>query len=203
MRISRKFALGFCLPLAFLGGVGLAGATESPDEIIASCREADDATARIACLESALRSVATGAVLPETEPAVSAPNSSPPQAEASDRNPSGVEIVAGRAANPGNDDQLDIGREQVEARNMTREQQLAQLESARDLKVAAYSEVPYRRIVVRLENGQVWRQIAGDNQYFRVNLGRNQTVDISETPLGGYQLRFNQLRRTIRVERIE
>lgn len=86
---------------------------------------------------------------------------------------------------------------------MTREQQLAALESARDLQVAAYSEVPYQRIVVHLENGQVWRQIAGDNQYFRVNLARNRTVDISESPLGGYQLRFNQMRRTIRVERVE
>lgn len=98
---------------------------------------------------------------------------------------------------------MDIGRTQVEARNLTREQRLAQLESAQDLRVAGYSEAPYRRIVVHLENGQVWRQITGDNQRFRVSLERNQTVDISESSLGGYQLRFNQLRRTIRVERIE
>ena len=203
MQRRGAIALNFYLPLAFLGVVSLAGASESPDEIIESCRQADDVAARIACLEAALRGVAPGTVLPESEPAVSPPHAEPSPAATSDSTPPAAAVVAGGTAETGKDDEADIGREQVEARTMTREQQLAQLESARDLKVAAYSEVPYRRIVVHLENGQVWRQIAGDNQYFRVSLGRNQTVDIAESPLGGYQLRFNQMRRTIRVERIE
>lgn len=96
-----------------------------------------------------------------------------------------------------------IGAEQVVARNMTREEQLASLESASGLKVARYGEVPYQRLVVHLENGQVWRQIQGDDQYFRVDLKRNQTVDINETSMGGYKLRLNEMRRTIRVERVE
>ena len=99
----------------------------------------------------------------------------------------------------------DIGAEQLEARqrrNMTREEVLAELEFAENLPVAAYREVPYRRLVVELENGQVWRQINGDTQEIRVSLRRNQTVNISESSLGGYQLRLNEIRRTIRVERI-
>ena len=54
-----------------------------------------------------------------------------------------------------------------------------------------------------LENGQVWRQIKGDTQQVRVDLERNQTVDIEESSLGGYKLRLNEMRRTIRVERVK
>ena len=96
----------------------------------------------------------------------------------------------------------DIGAEQVRARTATAEERKAALESATGLRVTEYDMVPYERLVVRLENGQVWRQIKGDVQRIRVNLTRNQTVDINESSFGGYQLRLNEIRRTIRVERI-
>jgi hypothetical protein len=69
--------------------------------------------------------------------------------------------------------------------------------------VASYHHVPYERLVVTFENGQVWRQIKGDTNRIRVNLDRNQTADIRESSLGGYKLRLNEIRRTIRVERIK
>ncbi|MFQ5548004.1 MAG: hypothetical protein ACE5FV_06930 [Woeseia sp.] len=96
----------------------------------------------------------------------------------------------------------DIGVEQVEARTATREELIAGLKTASGVRVVVYSEVPYRRLQVELENGQVWRQIKGDTQQIRVDLGRNQTVDIAESSMGGYKLRLNEIRRTIRVERI-
>ena len=95
-----------------------------------------------------------------------------------------------------------IGAEQVIARQQTREERQASLDQEQGLAIASYSYVPYRRLVVTLENGQVWRQIKGDNQYFRVDLKRNQTADITESGLGGYKLRLNEIRRTIRVERV-
>lgn len=189
MRRRETTALAPCFALAFLGAFSAAVATESPERAIAVCREAGDQSARIACLEAALRGE-----VPDSRLAPGAP---------ADDDPSGSADGSESSIEPGEEDPVDIGRTQVEARNLTREQRLAQLESAQDLRVAGYSEAPYRRIVVHLENGQVWRQITGDNQRFRVSLERNQTVDISESSLGGYQLRFNQLRRTIRVERIE
>lgn len=72
----------------------------------------------------------------------------------------------------------------------------------RCLRVAGYDTIPWRRLQVELENGQVWGQIEGDTQRIRVNLERNQTVDIEESGLGGYKLRLNEIERTIRVERI-
>ena len=76
------------------------------------------------------------------------------------------------------------------------------LEAARGLVIKKYEWVPYERMVVHLENGQVWRQIKGDKNRIRTSLERNQTADITESRLSGYTLRLNEIRRTIRVERI-
>ncbi len=98
---------------------------------------------------------------------------------------------------------VGIGADQVIARNQTREDMIEQLEEARGLLVVSYDQVPYERLVVTLENGQVWRQTKGDTQNIRVDLQRNQTVDITESSISGYKLRLNEMRRTVRVERVK
>lgn len=106
------------------------------------------------------------------------------------------------AKEPGTDP-AGIGADQVIARTQTNEELRESLEVARGLSVASYDHVPYERLLVTLENGQVWRQIKGDTQKIRVDLKRNQTVDITESSLGGYKLQLNEMRRTVRVERIK
>ena len=96
-----------------------------------------------------------------------------------------------------------IGASQVIARTQSKEEMLQQLEKAAGLVVARYDTVPYERLQVTLENGQVWRQISGDTQQIRVDLQRNQTVDISESSLGGYKMQLNEMRRSVRVERVQ
>jgi len=96
-----------------------------------------------------------------------------------------------------------IGAEQVIAKTQTREELRENLKAAGGLQVASYDQVPYERLLVILENGQVWRQIKGDTQKIRVDLKRNQTVDITESSLGGYKLQLNEMRRTVRVERVQ
>ncbi len=96
-----------------------------------------------------------------------------------------------------------IGASQVVARTQTKEEKLESLEKAEGLVVASYDTVPYEKLLVTLENGQVWRQINGDTQKIRVDLKRNQTVNIEESSLSGYKLRLNEMRRTIRVERVQ
>ena len=78
----------------------------------------------------------------------------------------------------------------------------AGLEAARGLEVEKFERVGYRQLQVRLQNGQIWRQIRGDDQEIRVTVERNPTVDITESSLGGFRLRLNEIRRTIRVRRI-
>ncbi len=96
-----------------------------------------------------------------------------------------------------------IGESQVIARTQSKEEMIESLEKAEGLRVASYATVPYKRLQVTLENGQIWQQITGDTQNIRVDLKRNQTVDITESYLSGYKLQLNEMRRTVRVERIK
>ncbi len=159
--------------------------------IIEHCRDTSSDADRITCLEAALlgreRLIDTS-----TRTQVDPPSLEPDAGPAADA----VEPVPNAAP-------VGIGADQVIARDQTREDMIEQLEEARGLLVASYDQVPYERLVVTLENGQVWRQIKGDTQRIRVDLKRNQTVDITESSISGYKLRLNEMRRTIRVERVK
>ena len=157
--------------------------------VIDHCKQTSSDADRIACLEAALLG---------KEVAAPAPNEAEPRestAEVLEEELSGERIVASAAPE-------GIGAEQVAARTQTREEQEDALEKELGLVVAKYEWVPYERLVVTFENGQVWRQIKGDVTRIRTSLERNQTADITESGLGGYKLRLNEIRRTIRVERI-
>mgnify|MGYP001817302633 CR=1 FL=1 len=160
--------------------------------VIDHCRNTSSDADRIACLEAALLGRASGITATD--------------ATQSQIDPPSMEIEAGPADSseaPSKSPVDGIGASQVIARNQTSQERLDSLEQARDLRVASYGMVPFQRLLVTLENGQVWRQIKGDTQQMRVDLKRNQTVDIEESSLGGFKLRLNEMRRTIRVERVK
>lgn len=214
---NKHFSFGIVC-LMTLSGTAIA----DPEEEIARCARIASVGDRILCLENALRET-SGEIV--AEPIVEANDvavetadetvvavdpvvvpeqaAAPPVSSTTEADAVAETVVAGGivAADPvaPND---EIGAAQVRARTATPDEREAELQSATNLRVAEYDKVPYERLVVRLENGQVWRQIKGDVQRIRVNLKRNQTVDINESKLGGYQLRLNEIRRTIRVERI-
>lgn len=97
-----------------------------------------------------------------------------------------------------------LGAEQVNyRRGSTRD--IPQTSRGRlDSAVASFRSLPYQRLEVTLENGQVWRQIRGDSQDVVDRMRQSQTysVTISESQFGGYELRIHDMARTIRVERI-
>ncbi len=215
---SRNY-LSLLLPLLFADATT---ADEASEEAIARCARIASVGERILCLENALREEAGEAAEPavteeqaqaaeaavaelpaqEPEPVIESQTQTAAASESAPAEPVS-EAASAVDVTPQAADAADIGAEQVEARTMSREERIAALESASGLRVASYRMVPYERLVVELENGQVWRQIKGDVQRIRVDLERNQTVDISESRLGGYELRLNQIRRTIRVQRIK
>lgn len=165
-------------------------ADEGATAAITACAEIADESLRIECLEAAIR-VLTGAGDEEAPVEISEPESEAAPQPAPD------------AAPPLPQSEVEeLGADQLRARTETREEKLARLQSASSLSVSAYSVIPYQRLQVELENGQVWRQIKGDTQRIRVSLARNQTVDIEESSLGGFKLRLNEMGRTIRVERV-
>ena len=172
--------------LAAMASLLFAGTAFAQQAIIDHCRKASSDADRIACLEAALLAREPG---PVAEPAES-PADPVPAPPAASEAPAAAAVTG-------------IGASQVAARTRTAEEERAKLESATGLQVAAYETVYYQRLQVTLENGQVWLQIKGDTQNVRVDLERNQTVDILESVLGGYRLRLNELGRTIRVQRIK
>lgn len=148
--------------------------------VIDHCKTTSSDADRIACLEAALLSkeAATKRAAPAAA-LVAAPMAAP-------------------AADPDG-----IGADQVIARTQTKEEKVEQLEKAEGLVVLSYAKVPYEKLQITLENGQIWQQITGDTQKIRVDLKRNQTVDIEESSLSGYKLHLNEMRRTLRVERVQ
>ena len=167
-----------CSSLAFASAVAA-----GQQAVIERCKQTSSKDDRIACLEAALlvqepvESKQTAPVVPEPSPA---PEPTPAVTDATE----------------------EVGVEQVVARTQTQEERIAALKRARGLAVAKYDELAHGRLQVTLENGQVWRQIRGDTQTVNATLKKNQTVDISESSLGGYKLRLNEMQRTIRVQRI-
>jgi hypothetical protein len=176
--------------------LSLTSVAGAQQEVVDRCRQASDDAERIACLEAAIlgrgQTKVAGAQTQTDPPS--------PQLEAGSADTSNDDSAKAAGAHPG---ASGIGASQVIARQQSQDDRLASLEEARGLRVASYATVPFEKLVVTLENGQVWRQINGDNQKIRVDGDRNQTVDITESSLGGYKLRLNEMRRTLRVERIK
>lgn len=202
--------------------LSLSMAPASGQDAIERCRQAAGDAERIACLEAALSRQSQGLEAPGTPPADAAEDGVPVALEAPD--PSAVSEIpegngnAHNAAAPASDQTranpvpqprsrsgepaaADIGAEQL-ARRRGQDDEKDPLASASDLAVASFDYVPYNRLQVTLENGQVWLQITGDTQRIRASLRKNRTVDIEESSLGGYKLRLNEMSRTIRVERV-
>ena len=166
--------------------------------VIDRCKQTSSDADRIACLEAALLGREMASV-EESEAQVdplSMELEAPPEVE---QTPATMTLAAEAPIEAA---PVGLGAEQVIARRQTKEERRDSVEELLDQKVASYGYVPYERLVVRLENGQVWRQTKGDTQRIRVDLKRNQTVDISEASMSGYKLRLNEIQRTIRAERI-
>lgn len=192
--------------------IGLCAATaawaDQSAAIIERCKQTTADSDRIACLEAAIMMQATGAA-PEPPSTVLDAGAAevfledaPVETDTAAAENDDSEALNGNMKETGQPIATGIGAQQVIARQQTQEEMLASLERATNLKVSKYETVPYEKLQVTLENGQIWRQIKGDTQKINVSLRKNQTVDISESSISGYKLRLNEIRRTIRVQRI-
>ena len=70
-------------------------------------------------------------------------------------------------------------------------------------KVKDYAYNPLGRIVVFLENGQVWQQLEGDTDRVHFRKGEVNTVVISRGMLGSYNLRVNDTGLSVKVRRLK
>ena len=181
-------------PLGMLVMVFLVSAAAAQDSVVETCRLAD--TNRTACAEGAPTQQETDVIA--TEGSSKSPAAEQLPKGAAPGNPEVSEVSRG----PDRHAAVTVSAREIRLRNPVSADVESGVEPATGLRVAEYSEVPYQRLQIELENGQIWRQVSGDQQHLRVDLVRNQTVDIDESGIGAYQLRLNELQRTIPVERI-
>ena len=95
----------------------------------------------------------------------------------------------------------ELGAEQVARHSESR----AKPEVPVRASVVSVDFVGYQRLVVELDNGQIWRQTNGDRANVARDLRNEETfqVELRRTGLGGYRMYLVPLDRTIRVERLK
>lgn len=69
-------------------------------------------------------------------------------------------------------------------------------------EIADFQKDRRDRFTVVLQNGQVWRQMAGDTGVAQLHSGRTHEVTISRGVLGSYDLRFNDRNLSFKVQRL-
>jgi hypothetical protein len=71
--------------------------------------------------------------------------------------------------------------------------------------VTDYAFTPFGKFIVFLDNGQVWRQIAGDSgdKPMLHKNPKDNTVTVERGLIGSYNLMFNDSTRTYKVERVK
>ena len=164
----------------FAMSAGSALAAEAPEDAIARCALQVDLSDRVACLEQALLGAPDIASEPSTTAIVAA---TPKPAVAQD---------------------TSLGAEQVAARTASKDGGQAENERS-TFNVASTRTVPYKKLEVTLENGQVWLQSNGDSRdiYVPKRFRDSLTVEIWRASLGGYRMHLKELKKTIRVRRLK
>jgi hypothetical protein len=168
---------------AILMAGGAAQAQTTPvdaDAIVEACRDEPNAAARIACLELAIYRLA-GDEAPQTEA-----EPAPPAAE-----PDAAPVTG-------------IGAEQVETRR-EREAPAAAQQPAVDSEqanVIGFARTVQGKLILVLDNGQVWAQRDSDDEDVLLEEGGVYPVEVREGFMSGYRMRFIEQRRILRVERL-
>ena len=177
------------------------------------CREnAADKDARIACLEAAITGLMSRNGAPDADAMAAA--AAPPQQSvqaagdaASDETPPdeapAVAVAEAAAAAPEPEKPTGLGAEQVLARQSSDSDDDDDDKGAITVAIADFAKTNTGRLVIVLQNGQVWRQIEGDTQDLRLSRDDKLTAEVWNSSLGGYKLRITEAKRTIRVRRLQ
>jgi hypothetical protein len=191
-----------------LASAPIGGVLAQQDNPIDFCRETStDKDARIACLESAITTL-TGATASASQSAdVAALGESAPQTASAAAPESSPEPTALASAEPADDAVTGLGAEQVERRlrrsDSPEERRDEKEQTTVTAGVTEYATSSLGKLILFLDNGQVWRQRSSDRNKIRLSNKRDYTVEISEGMISGYRIHINELNRTIVAERIQ
>lgn len=225
--MSRLAELGF----AAIAVLGLASAQAAPGDDFLKCASIAQAEARLACYDKAaadLGAVASApvatpqvaeapqAVAPATKPkkkhgaffglfghkeavaTAPAPVSAAPTPPA----PAPSEVATAQPAMPVTapaslEDQF--GGERLPKPEAPKEARVNEIRSAVD----EYAFTPYGKLIVFLNNGQVWRQLQSDDANFYLRKGKSYVAVVSRGMLGSYNLSFEGIRAMAKAQRIK
>jgi hypothetical protein len=187
MRALTHFAVAVAASAAFAA----AGARAQSDQNVAAdaaiaCLDVEDAESRLACLESAAKELKATRIRKESaEESAAAEALTAPIIAADDAS---EEDLFGAEA-------LDSAKREKREKDRT-----TRLVS----RVVELRVNPHGDITAVLENGQVWRQLSGDDTVIRLpKKDKVFTASIKRGPLGNYMMTIAELKRTIRVRRIK
>lgn len=164
-----------------------------------SCRNIANDSERLACLDNASAALAKTSIVRENAegertPYIFAESLTAPGGE-------GVTIPAAQtqsAVEP----EPDFGGERLRAREEQRKNQGRPSLTVQIIEVVVN---PFDKITVTLDNGQVWRQLDGDDRtvLFPDNGPQVYTAQIKQGFLGNYTMKIVERDRSIRVRRIK
>jgi hypothetical protein len=201
------------------------GHAQQQGSAIERCAGVADAAARIRCLEDAIRGLSdqapggpTGAADART---ATDTNTAPTTGASAATRPSAGEgrDTPGAAAATANDAAPAVAAparpepaadasplDRMGERQVQRENEAADIDGLRvSAQVVQFDFVGRNKLRMRLENGQVWRQIDADRGDFYPMLRGEERfeVELWQTGIGGYRMRFLPGNRTLRVRRIQ
>jgi hypothetical protein len=188
--------------------IALPVSAQNGQDAVARCRSLTTDAERIACLEAAVMGTGSQPAAPAAAP-TPAPATAEPPPRRGFRLP-GVPFIGG-----GDDERSQpqvFSSEAPEAAELGAEQ-VANIDRAAGRApprgpeprmtagVVSAREVPYKRLEVELDNGQVWRQTQADENWDSRRYRDPIDVEIWASAFGGYRMRIVEQDRTLRVER--
>jgi hypothetical protein len=182
--IARSFAfLVFIMPAAVT-------ADALRDELRV-CRDLPDDDARLICYDAAVdrsRQTASGSPAP-------AAAKSPAAAPAEPAGASGTAATAGAAASLSQEALFGKTTDEVErtVEEATGDERIDRLNAT----VTQLQQYAYNKVLITLDNGQVWKQV--DTSNLRLRAG--DTIEIERASLGSFMLRKQGSKRSMRVSR--
>ena len=183
--IARSFAiLAFTLPAA-------APADALRDELRV-CRDLTDDEVRLVCYDAAVDRSKKGAYSEPTSGTEITPAAAPAEPAAS-----AAVAATGAAASLSQEDLFGMTSEEVERTvgEATGSERIDNLNST----VTKLQQYSYNKVLITLENGQVWKQVDTSNLRLRVG----DAVEVERASLGSFMLRKKGSKRSMRVSREE
>ncbi len=185
---SRTFAI------LLLALPGMAAIADPLQDELGVCRGLTDDEARLECYDAAVdRSKTSGAGSPAAATAAAA---APASAEPA---PSATAAVATSAAGTTNQiDQEDLfGKSSEDVQRTVEAATGAERLDSLTATVTKLQKLGYDKVLITLDNGQVWKQV--DASSLRLRVG--DAVDIERASLGSFMLRKQGSKRSMRVSR--